>query len=214
MTTSVAPNGPSTIGNRRNWVFAVGLLIQIEADYAFIREISGSYPFASDQAGYLAKSYQIFEGILPHEFFRALWRGMTSIDPTGMLLPSETAVLYLFFWNFAGCYSVQPFSVLDPSSLGCFRKIPATNENFYLGVLCKRPFLLIASPVQFTGVCLIFGRISRLPAYSKSCVDSVFICKDPGIAARPGIWPGPAAMPFASATFRLYFSAPQLVFSQ
>ena len=87
---------PSALLKRSYWLFVILLLVQVAAFYAFVaREVSGNYPFANDQAGYLAISHQIFENMLSRGIFGALWQGMTGMEPTGMLLPSEAAFLYL-----------------------------------------------------------------------------------------------------------------------
>ncbi len=146
------PITPRGLLSRSYWVFAVVLLVQIAAYYAFVaREISGAYPFANDQAAYLSKSHQIFESMLTQGIFSSLWQGMTGKEPTGMLMPSEAAFLYLLFGvSRAVALSVHllHWLLLQVIVFATFSKLTrsATWGYYAVGLL-----LLMSSPFQFVG---------------------------------------------------------------
>ena len=167
--------------NRSYWVFVVVLLVQIAAYYAFVsREISGGYPFANDQAGYLSKSHQIFESMLSRGIFTSLWQGMTSKEPTGMLMPSEAAFLYLLFGvSRAVALSIHLFHwiVLQVVVFATFSRLTRSASWGYYAVGL---LLLISSPFQFVGgmfdfrmdfsAACLFGIVCSLVIYTQ-CSD-------------------------------------------
>ncbi len=171
----------SAIFNRSYWLFVVVLLVQIAAYYAFVaREISGGYPFANDQAGYLSKSHQIFESMLSRGIFSSLWQGITGKEPTGMLMPSEAAFLYLLFGvSRAVALSIHLFHwiVLQVVVFATFSKLTRSASWGYYAVGL---LLLISSPFQFVGgmfdfrmdfsAACLFGIVCSLVIYTQ-CSD-------------------------------------------
>jgi len=155
--------------------------VQIAAYYAFVtREISGAYPFANDQAGYLSKSHQIFESMLSRGIFTSLWQGMTGQEPTGMLMPSEAAFLYLLFGvSRAVALSIHIFHwiVLQVVVFATFSKL---TRNALWGYYAVGLLLLISSPFQFVGgmfdfrmdfsAACLFGIVCSLVIYTQ-CSD-------------------------------------------
>lgn len=164
-------SAPRMLLNRSHWVFVIVLLLQVAAFYSFVaREISGAYPFAHDQAGYLASSHQVFENMLSRGVFRAIWQGMTGNEPTGMLLPSEGAFLYLLFGvSRAAALTVNLFHwiVLQCVVFATFWKMTrsATWGYYSVGLL-----LLTATPFQFVG-----GMFDFRVDFSAACILGV-IC--------------------------------------
>ena len=173
---------PSVLLNRSYWVFVVLLLLQVAAFYAFVAcEISGGYPFANDQAGYLAKSHQVFENMLPRGIFGALWQGMIGLEPTGMLLPSEAAFLYLLLG--VSRASALTVHLLHWILLQCvvFATFQRLTRSPIWGYYAVGMLLLVASPFQFVGgmfdfradfsaACLI-GIVCSLVIYMQSSGD-------------------------------------------
>ena len=178
---------PWALPSRSSWVFALVLLVQIAAFYAFIaREISGNYPFANDQAGYLAKSHQIFESMLSNGIFSSLLKGMTGQEPTGMLLPSEAAFLYLLFGvSRAAALSVHliHWIVLQVVVFATFSHF---TRSVCWGYYAVGLLLLMASPFQLVGGMFDF-RIDFSAACLLGIVCSLVIYMD-GSDDRRATW--------------------------
>jgi hypothetical protein len=167
------PTALRRLNSRKGWaLLAFILLLQWMLFLEFIRrEILWSYPTAFDQGVYLSSAYDSYERFLAKGPLEGLWHVITIHRPTGVMLDTQAAVLFLFLGPSRHSALTLNFLYFAAFQLVLAYTLFWLTGRFAFAFIAIGLLLSVSSPFYVTGGLADF----RMDLIA-SCLYGIFLC--------------------------------------